>query len=150
MHFLHELVLRENLIEEQSIFPLVTKFILTILSLDDELLLSGENQCWSFIWAFKGQRSQQDLPSPKRLSVPAQVCKKSSSVDVRRSKLHHIPENSPFLKMTVWKQLDIAEDGNTPIMTSSIVPLNIQNDRENLHNLRATWLSMGYGPRQGG
>ena len=54
MHFLHELVLRENLIEEQSIFPLVTKFILTILSLDDELLLSGENQCWSFIWAFKG------------------------------------------------------------------------------------------------
>ena len=54
MHFLHELVLRENLIEEQSIFPLVTKFILTILSLDDELLLSGENQCWSVIWAFKG------------------------------------------------------------------------------------------------
>ena len=42
---------REDSIEEESIFPLVTKvlFILTIVSLDDELLLSGENQ-YVYFW----------------------------------------------------------------------------------------------------
>ena len=34
-------------------------FILTILSLDDELLMSGENQCWSVIGTLRVKRSQQ-------------------------------------------------------------------------------------------
>ena len=60
--------------------------------------------------------------------MPAQVCKKSTSVDVRRSKLTNIPENSPFLKMTSGKHL-----GSTPIMTSSIVPLNICRTTEKFY-----------------
>ena len=82
------------------------------------------------------KRSQQYLPSPKRLSVPAQVCKKASSVDVRRSKLHHIPVLENDCLETTW------------IMTSSIVPLSMKNDREILQNLRATWLSLGYRSRR--
>ena len=54
--------------------------------------------------------------------------KKSTSVDVRRSKLPNIPENSPFLKMTSGKHL-----GSTPIMTSSVVPLNICGTTEKFY-----------------
>ena len=77
----------------------------------------------------EGLRDLSNLPSPNwRLSLPAQVCKKSTSVDVRRSKFTNIPENSPFLKMTSGKHL-----GSTPIMTSSIVPLNICRTTEKFY-----------------
>ena len=60
MHFLQELVEREfDIGTKHFSFGDYVLFILTILSLDDELLLSGENQCWPVIGTLRVKRSQQ-------------------------------------------------------------------------------------------
>ena len=61
MHLLQELVEREfDIGTKHFSFGDYVLFILTILFLDDELLLSGENQCWSSIGTLRvTERSQQ-------------------------------------------------------------------------------------------
>ena len=122
LHAFPSRISRENLIEEESIFPLVTMFYL--FSQFYLLMMScccPEKINVGPLLGLWGSRDLSNLPSPNwRQSLPAQVCKKSTSVDVRRSKFTNIPENFPFLKMTSWKHLRSAL-----IMTSSIVPLNI-------------------------
>ena len=151
---------REDSIEEESIFPLVTMFYLfsqfyllmmscccpekinmcifgylfffffiilvwgpPVIQLKYCPVLPSLNKvdyyCYNVgpLLRLEGLRDLSNLPSPNwRLSLPAQVRK--------------IPRSWKWLS---GKRLDIAEDESTPIMTSSIVPLNICRITEKLY-----------------
>ena len=104
MDFLQELVEREfDIGTKHFSFGDYVLFILTILFLDDELLMSGENQCWSVIGTLRVKRSQQSsivylTPKSARSSVQKVHFGWRTSV-----KIHQYPGKFPVLENDVLK-----------------------------------------------